>query len=97
MTRTTDETYNGWANRETWALNLWLNNDEGLYELQREFARTFSKAAYRSDLETRDWFSEEIVPLLQETELGRSALEDIGSLWRVDWQATAEAIRESIE
>ena len=27
----TDETYNGYANRETWAFNLHWQNDQGLY------------------------------------------------------------------
>lgn len=34
-----DTTYNGWKNRETWALNLWFNNDEGLYLEMRGFIK----------------------------------------------------------
>lgn len=30
------EPYNGWDNRETWALQLVLSNDEGLYNMTRE-------------------------------------------------------------
>ena len=26
-----DDGYNGWKNYPTWAVNLWLSNDEGLY------------------------------------------------------------------
>jgi hypothetical protein len=30
------EKYNGWTNYPTWAVNLWLGNDEGLYNMTRE-------------------------------------------------------------
>ena len=31
-------TYNGWANYPTWAVHLWLSNDEGSYEEARMIA-----------------------------------------------------------
>ena len=31
----TDTEYNGWTNYETWNVALWLQNDEGLYELTK--------------------------------------------------------------
>jgi len=31
-----DETYNGWKNYPTWSVNLWLSNDEGLYNSTRK-------------------------------------------------------------
>ena len=32
----TDTEYNGWTNYETWNVALWINNDEGLYNIARE-------------------------------------------------------------
>jgi hypothetical protein len=35
----TDKTYNGWTNYETWAVKLWMDNDEGEYNFWQEATR----------------------------------------------------------
>jgi len=32
----TKDTYNGWRNRETWLVNLWIDNEPYLYERANE-------------------------------------------------------------
>lgn len=40
--------YNGWKNRQTWNVALWINNDEGLYRSARNYMaqRQGKKATY---------------------------------------------------
>ena len=35
--------YNGWYNYETWNLKLWLDNDEGTYNMVQEKAKALIK------------------------------------------------------
>jgi hypothetical protein len=45
-----DETYNGWKNYPTWAVNLWLSNDEGLYNATTELvAATIADPPHTSE------------------------------------------------
>jgi len=36
-------TYNGHKNWNHWNVSLWINNDEGLYRLARQYARQYKR------------------------------------------------------
>ena len=49
-----DATYNGWANYETWLVNLWMDNEQGSQEFFREEAQRVYRATTRSRSFTRE-------------------------------------------
>ena len=96
-----DDTFNGWANRETWAVALHVDNDEGwlnsVLDALREYILQVTDNPETSTIPA--WRAGEIVQENVEGALDvygyngsseRWALEtlhDIGSLYRVDWRA----------
>jgi hypothetical protein len=50
----TDTTYNGWTNYETWAVKLWLDNDEGTQEYWSDRAKEILRDPRVSEYLTTD-------------------------------------------
>lgn len=55
------ETYNGYANYETWNVALWIQGDQGLYELAREVAAHGGEYSEFADM-LRDEFESNTTP-----------------------------------
>lgn len=89
----TDQTHNGWTNRETWTVNLWLTNDEQAYASCREIA-----VECDSDLEAGEQIRERWCAAAAES-AGPSdgMLCDLiqCALGRVNWRAIGAAFREA--
>ena len=83
MTTSTD-TYNGWTNYETWACNLWLTNDESIYH---------SALSVESSQDLQEWV-EGLSDLKQEDAMLTSMFNDIGSMWRVNWNEVFDGLHE---
>jgi len=78
--------YNGWANYETWCVNLWLTNEPGTEEDLRMLAQTNTGLSHRADC-LRDYVLNMDPPLDDSnmfTDLLRSALGN------VDWREIIE-------
>lgn len=73
------QTFNGWTNRETWATNLWLSNDELVYNQMNTMIR---------DKITEDTTDEEVVTFFYAWAtfyLSMPAREEIGDFGKVNW------------
>ena len=102
-----DQTYSGWTNRETWALMLWINNDEGFQTLAHEWIKDYV-SDYDLDDTNRTYSASQGLQWWVEYTFTRSGYaeyfgdnwpdtladiaEDIGSLYRINFYECAESI-----
>jgi len=101
-----DETYNGWSNRETWAWNLLVSNDQYLEEhfvevcvnARRALADLNLSPSFWPLTEHRvgDWLEDafnELIDDFQDNDQHESELvlrREIGSFWRINWSEIGE-------
>jgi hypothetical protein len=97
--------YNGWRNYETWAVNLWLSNEQGSYEYWRDLAREAWQDAEATDILTREQVARSGLAARLKDEIEEHnpcpdacLYADLltAALSEVDWYEVAEAFLEGI-
>lgn len=99
--------YNGWKNYETWAVNLWLTNDQGTdsywrEEAQRQWRTPDNASPHWSESErARFSLADRLESELEEAapELGATLWADLlnAALSEVDWSEVADHFLEDCE
>ena len=94
------EKYNGWTNYETWLVNLWIDNDQGLYEDAKDQAREGLRRG-NSARKIGEDFGDQLETSLRDSnqwpEAGMIA-DIIATFWHeIDWEEIAEHWVEGME
>jgi hypothetical protein len=89
--------YNGWTNRETWAAALWINNDQGMYETFVEAGKT-EESVFELSQAIEGYITDELsFEAVSENRILFDMLQDIGSLYRVDWYEIADTFFQEVK
>ncbi len=84
------DTYNGWTNRETWLVSLWIDNEYSLYQTVRELVA--EEKSNHKVVEYLQEMIEEDNPLCSSATVYANLLCD--SLSKVDWYEIVKTYRE---
>lgn len=87
---TQTKTYNGWSSYETWAVKLWIDNDQGLAEFFNHEARC-AKSAYDLSNVVKEFFKEQN-PVADKASVYADLMN--AALSEVNWIEIAESLIE---
>ncbi len=83
------EKYEGYANKPTWHVALWILNDEALYNMIRR--RRFDADPYEAAQQLKQIFTDELYPM--EGASLYADLADFALAW-VNWEEVYKAVTE---
>ena len=83
--------YNGYTNYQTWNVQMWIDNDQGLYEYSREIAADLEKPS-----RIADWLKDYIEDMNPVNDQASMFTDIMGhALASVDWYEIAENLLEA--
>ncbi len=83
-----NECYNGWANRETWLVDLWLTNEKYSYDVLAHIIQAFDTTTEQAG-ELEHWVRASFEAYAGEASLWKDLLG--AAIDRVDWRQIAES------
>jgi hypothetical protein len=81
------DTYNGWANRETWTVNLWITNDRYYYDELCHILKKFETAHAQAEV-LEKWVTNEHDFWGEDATIWSDLVHS--ALSRVDWREIVE-------
>ncbi len=84
--------YNGWTNKTTWLVKLWIDNEQSSQDYWLERASNVDGQIYTLESELMDYFQDEMLPEGLENGLYSDLL--MSALAEVNWAEIARSLIE---